>query len=61
MTPALLDPPKAVRVPCPKCYGTGKQASAWDMSTGAVVEYGPCATCLKQGWVLENQREDAAA
>lgn len=56
MTQALLDPPKAVRVPCDRCNGTGKRAVEWEI-TGAVVAFGPCGSCLGQGRVLE----DAAA
>src|ERR1035437_4280018 len=52
MPPALDSPSRAVRVPCEACNGTGKRASEWDLRTSAVVAYGPCTTCLCQGWLM---------
>ena len=54
----FLIPPKAVKIVCPTCQGDGRQPVAWQI-TGEVEAFGPCATCLKQGWVLANARQDA--
>lgn len=50
--------PRAVRVPCDRCQGTGKRASEWDWRTGAVVAFRPCDSCLGGGTVLVNPPKD---
>jgi hypothetical protein len=52
LMPASDSPSRAVRVPCEACNGTGKRAVEWDLMSGAIVAFGPCTTCLVQGWLL---------
>lgn len=50
--------PKAVKIVCPTCKGDGRMVVAWHIF-GEPEAYGPCATCLKQGWVLADALEPA--
>lgn len=54
MDTAVLDRPKAIRVPCDQCGGTGKRPTEWDIRSGAIVAFGPCTSCLAQCYVLVN-------